>query len=81
MTGMVDMLEDLKLECLNVVVAISQLLQTLQLSLSTSEKDGNISFNVNQRLSEAGFLYYFAHFCASSNRMNICTRKQSILCT
>ncbi|XP_017218492.1 serine/threonine-protein kinase ATM [Daucus carota subsp. sativus] len=53
MTGMVDMLEDLKLECLNVVVAISQLLQTLQLSLSTSEKDGNISFNVNQRLSES----------------------------
>ncbi|KAK1363096.1 serine/threonine-protein kinase ATM, partial [Heracleum sosnowskyi] len=53
MTGMVDMQADLKLECLNVVVAISRLLQTLLLSLNTSGRDSNDSFDENQRLCES----------------------------
>lgn len=53
MTGMVDMQADLKLDCLNVVVAISRLLQTLLLSLNTSGRDINDSFIENQRLCEA----------------------------
>ncbi|KAK1384234.1 hypothetical protein POM88_021969 [Heracleum sosnowskyi] len=52
MTGMVDMQADLKLECLNVVVAISRLLQTLILSLNTSGRDSNDSIDENQRLCE-----------------------------
>ncbi|KAK1388255.1 hypothetical protein POM88_016433 [Heracleum sosnowskyi] len=55
MTGMVDMQADLKLECLNVVVAISRLLQTLILSLNTSERDSNDSIDENQRLCEGGY--------------------------
>lgn len=58
MTGMIDMQADLKMECLNVVVAISRLLQTLPFSLNTSGRDSNDSFNENQRLCEAGYMYF-----------------------
>lgn len=51
MTGVVDMRADLKLQCLNMVVSISRLLQTL-LSLDIGAKDKNVALSANKRLSE-----------------------------
>lgn len=55
MTGVVDMRADLKLQCLNMVVAISRLLQTL-LSLDIGAKDKNVDLSVNKRLSEQSLI-------------------------